>query len=87
MTYIIQHRLVRICYTEKDFGEQLKELFLPSMRNEHRRQDSCNYRDLQSILEKSSNHFFNNIPAHSGISSTYCLNNCPSVVRYNNRGN
>lgn len=36
MTYIIQHRLMRICINEKDFGEQLKELFLPSMRNEHR---------------------------------------------------
>ena len=37
MTYIIQHRLVRICINEKDFGEQLKELLLPSMRNEHRK--------------------------------------------------
>ena len=32
MTYIIQHRLVRICYNEKDLGEQLKELFFPSIR-------------------------------------------------------
>ena len=36
MTYIIQHRLVRICYNDRDFSEQLKELFLPSIRNEHR---------------------------------------------------
>ena len=36
MTYIIQHRLVRIFINEKDFGEQFKELLLPSMRNEHR---------------------------------------------------
>ena len=36
MTYIIQHRLVRICYNEKDLGEQLKEMFFPSIRQEHR---------------------------------------------------
>ena len=36
MTYIIQHRLVRICYNEYDFSEQLKALLFPSMRNEHR---------------------------------------------------
>ena len=36
MTYIIQHRLVRICINEKDFGEQLKELFFPSIHNEHK---------------------------------------------------
>ena len=36
MTYIIQHRIVRICINDKDFGERLKELFLPSMRNEHK---------------------------------------------------
>lgn len=36
MTYIIQHRIMRICINEKDFSEQLKELFLPSMRNEHK---------------------------------------------------
>ena len=36
MTYIIQNRIVRICYNDRDFSEQLKELFLPSMRNEHR---------------------------------------------------
>lgn len=36
MTYIIQHRIMRICINEKDFGEQLKELLLPSMRQEHR---------------------------------------------------
>ena len=34
MTYIIQARLVRICYNDRDFSEQLKELFLTSMRNE-----------------------------------------------------
>lgn len=37
MTYIIQSRLVRICYNDRDFSERLKELFLPSMRNEHRK--------------------------------------------------
>ena len=36
MTYIIQNRIIRICENEKDFSERLKELFLPSMRNEHR---------------------------------------------------
>ena len=36
MTYIIQHRLVRICYNDRDFNEQLKALLFPSMRNEHR---------------------------------------------------
>ncbi len=33
MTYIIQHRIVRICYNDRDLSEQLKELFLPSIRN------------------------------------------------------
>ena len=37
MTYIIQHRLVRIYINEKDLGEQFKELFLPSMRQEYKR--------------------------------------------------
>lgn len=36
MTYIIQHRIVRICYNDRDLSEQLKELFLPSIRNEHK---------------------------------------------------
>ena len=36
MTYIIQNRIVRICYNEKDFNERLKELFFPSIRQEHR---------------------------------------------------
>ena len=36
MTYIIQARLVRICYNDRDFSERLKELFLPSIRQEHR---------------------------------------------------
>lgn len=36
MTYIIQDRLVRICYNEKDFSEKLKEFIFPSMRNEHK---------------------------------------------------
>lgn len=36
MTYIIQHRLVQICYNDRDFSEQLKELFFPSIHNEHR---------------------------------------------------
>ena len=37
MTYIIQNRTIRICENEKDFREQLKEVFLPSVRNEHRK--------------------------------------------------
>ena len=37
MTYIIQNRIIRICENKKDSGEYFKELFLPSMRNEHRR--------------------------------------------------
>ena len=36
MTYIIQNRIVRICYNEKDFNERLKELLFPSIRQEHR---------------------------------------------------
>ena len=36
MTYVIQHRLVRICYNDRDFSERLKELFLPNIRQEHR---------------------------------------------------
>ena len=37
MTYIIQARLVRICYNDRDFSERLKELLFPSIRQEHRR--------------------------------------------------
>ena len=37
MTYIIQNRLVRICYNEKDLSDHFKELFFPSLRQEHRR--------------------------------------------------
>ena len=36
MTYVIQHRLVRICYNDRDFSERLKDLFFPSIQNEHR---------------------------------------------------
>ena len=35
MTYIIQARLVRICYNEKDYGEYFKQMIFPSIRNEH----------------------------------------------------
>ena len=37
MTYIIQNRIIRICENEKNYGEYIKELLLPSIRNEHRR--------------------------------------------------
>ncbi len=33
MTYIIQKRIVRILYNERDFSEQLKQLIFPSQRN------------------------------------------------------
>jgi len=36
MTYIIQARIVRICYNDRDFSDRLKELFFPSIRQEHR---------------------------------------------------
>ena len=36
MTYIIQKRIVRILYNDRDFYEQLKEMLFPSMRQEHR---------------------------------------------------
>jgi len=36
MTYIIQARIVRICYNDRDFSDHLKELLFPSMRQEHR---------------------------------------------------
>ena len=36
MTYIIQNRIIRICYNEKDLNDHFKELFLPSIRQEHR---------------------------------------------------
>ena len=36
MTYIIQARLVRICYNDRDFSERLKELIFPSIHNEHK---------------------------------------------------
>ena len=36
MTYIIQNRIVQILYNDRDFSEQLKEMFFPSMRQEHR---------------------------------------------------
>ena len=37
MTYIIQHRIVRILYNDRDFTEQLKTMLFPSMRQEHRK--------------------------------------------------
>ena len=37
MTYIIQARLVRICYNDSDFSERLKKLLFPSLRQEHQR--------------------------------------------------
>jgi len=33
MTYIIQNRLVQICYNDRDLNEHFKELFFPSLRN------------------------------------------------------
>lgn len=36
MTYIIQNRLVRIFYNDRDLSENLKSMFFPSMRHEHR---------------------------------------------------
>jgi len=35
MTYIIQNRFVRILYNDRDFSDQLKQVFLPSRYNEH----------------------------------------------------
>ena len=37
MTYIIQNRIVRILYNDRDFSEQLKQLLFPSKRNEHQK--------------------------------------------------
>ena len=37
MTYIIQNRIVRILYNDRDFSEQLKQLLFPSQRNEHQK--------------------------------------------------
>jgi hypothetical protein len=37
MTYIIQNRIVRILYNERDFSEQLKQILFPSLRNEHQK--------------------------------------------------
>ena len=37
MTYIIQNRIVRILYNDRDFSEQLKQMFFPGMRNEHQK--------------------------------------------------
>lgn len=36
MTYIIRNRIVRILYNDREFYDQLKEMLLPSIRNEHR---------------------------------------------------
>ena len=36
MTYIIQNRIVRILYNDRDFSEQMKAMLFPSIRNEHR---------------------------------------------------
>lgn len=36
MTYIIQNRIVRILYNDRDFSDQLKEMLFPSIRKEHR---------------------------------------------------
>jgi hypothetical protein len=37
MIYIIQNRIVRIFYNERDFSEQLKQILFPSLRNEHQK--------------------------------------------------
>jgi hypothetical protein len=37
MTYIIQNRIVRILYNDRDFCEELKQLLFPSQRNEHQK--------------------------------------------------
>lgn len=37
MTYIIQYRIVRIRYNDKDFSDQLKRMFFPSIKNEHQK--------------------------------------------------
>ena len=37
MTYIIQNRIVRIFYNDRDFSEQLKQLIFSSQRNEHQK--------------------------------------------------
>ena len=36
MTYIIQNRIIRICENEKDYGEYFKQMFFPSIHNEHK---------------------------------------------------
>ena len=37
MAYIIQNRIVRILYNDRDFSEELKQLLFPSLRNEHQK--------------------------------------------------
>ena len=37
MAYIIQNRIVRILYNDRDFSEELKQLLFPSHRNEHQK--------------------------------------------------
>ena len=37
MTYIIQNRIVRIFYNDRDYSEELKQLLFPSQRNEHQK--------------------------------------------------
>ena len=37
MTYIIPNRIIQICENEKDYGEYIKEMLFPSIRNEHRK--------------------------------------------------
>lgn len=37
MAYIIQNRIVRTLYNDRDFSEELKQLLFPSQRNEHQK--------------------------------------------------
>ena len=37
MAYIIQNRIVRILYNDRDFSGELKQLLFPSQRNEHQK--------------------------------------------------
>ena len=37
MTCIIQNRIVRILYNDRDFSEELKQMLFPSMRDEHQK--------------------------------------------------
>lgn len=76
MTYIIQNRIVRILYNDRDFNEQLKKMLFPSMRQEHR-----NPTGSQTSIGQTKVHFMTKAYSMPSMS----LRTFPSELALRNR--